>query len=109
MKKTTIKLKDLSAREMNDVARNYQHMSRKNQQRYEPVRGSIIMVIMIKIIKGKLGFGICARLELKIAGGNLLEVQQEIAQDPHIVAVSDVPCEMDTGFIGKFKDTPDLT
>jgi Lrp/AsnC family transcriptional regulator for asnA, asnC and gidA len=56
----------------------------------------------------KLGFGICALIELKIAGGHLLEVQQELSRDPHIVAVYDVTGEMDTVFIGKFHDTPDL-
>lgn len=56
----------------------------------------------------KLGYGICALIELKIDGGHLVEVQQEIARDPHIVAVYDVTGEMDTLFVGKFRDTADL-
>ena len=35
-------------------------------------------------------------------------MQQELAHEPHIVAVYDVTGEMGTVFIGKFKDTPDL-
>src|SRR5919201_390322 len=69
---------------------------------------NIIKRFLPEVDAGKLGFGICALIELKIAGGHLLEVQKELAQDPHIVAVYDVTGEMDTVFVGKFKDTPDL-
>ncbi|HUR63132.1 MAG TPA: Lrp/AsnC family transcriptional regulator, partial [Candidatus Thermoplasmatota archaeon] len=68
----------------------------------------IIKRFLPEVDAGKLGFGICALIELKIAGGHLLEVQQELSKDPHIVAVYDVTGEMDTVFVGKFKDTPDL-
>jgi len=68
----------------------------------------IIKRFLPEIDAQRLGFGICALIELKIAGGHLLEVQQELAQDAHIVAVYDVTGEMDTVFVGKFRDTPDL-
>lgn len=68
----------------------------------------VIKRFLPEIDAQKLGFGICALIELKIAGGRLLEVQRELSKDPHIVAVYDVTGEMDTVFIGKFKDTPDL-
>jgi len=68
----------------------------------------IIKRFLPEVDAQKLGFGICALIELKIAGGHLLPVQRELAKDPHIVAVYDVTGEMDTVFVGKFKDTPDL-
>ncbi|HLF15915.1 MAG TPA: Lrp/AsnC family transcriptional regulator [Candidatus Thermoplasmatota archaeon] len=68
----------------------------------------IIKRFLPEVDASKLGFGICALIELKIAGGHLLEVQKELSKDPHIVAVYDVTGEMDTVFVGKFKDTPDL-
>ncbi len=68
----------------------------------------VIKRFLPEIDAQKLGFGICALIELKISGGRLLEVQRELAKDPHIVAVYDVTGEMDTVFVGKFKDTPDL-
>jgi len=70
--------------------------------------GGIIKRFLPEIDAGKLGFGICALIELKIAGGQLLQVQRELSEDPHIVAVYDVTGEMDTVFIGKFRDTADL-
>ena len=68
----------------------------------------IVKRFLPEIDASKLGFGICALIEMKIAGGHLSEVQQELSRDPHIVAVYDVTGEMDTVFVGKFKDTPDL-
>jgi DNA-binding Lrp family transcriptional regulator len=68
----------------------------------------IIKRFLPEVDAQKLGFGICALIELKIAGGHLVEVQKELSQDPHIVAVYDVTGEMDTVFIGKFRDTTDL-
>lgn len=68
----------------------------------------IIKRFLPEVDAQKLGFGICALIELKIAGGHLLEVQQELSRDPHIVAVYDVTGEMDTVFVGKFRDTGDL-
>jgi DNA-binding Lrp family transcriptional regulator len=69
---------------------------------------NIIKRFLPEIDAQKLGYGICALIELKIAGGHLLPVQKELSKDPHIVAVYDVTGEMDTVFVGKFKDTPDL-
>lgn len=68
----------------------------------------IVKRLVPEVDAQKLGFGICALIELKISGGQLLEVQRELARDPHIVAVYDVTGEMDTVFVGKFRDTPDL-
>ncbi|MHB8632668.1 MAG: Lrp/AsnC family transcriptional regulator [Thermoplasmatota archaeon] len=68
----------------------------------------VIKRFLPEIDATKLGFGICALIELKIVGGHLAQAQHELAQDPHIVAVYDVTGEMDTLFIGKFRDTSDL-
>ena len=70
--------------------------------------GGVIRRFLPDIDAARLGFGIVALIELKIQGGHLPEVQQELAKDPHIVAVYDVTGEMDTMFVGKFKDTQDL-
>jgi len=70
--------------------------------------GGIIKRIVPEVDAAKLGYGICALVELRIHGGHLVEVQRELAEDPHIVAVYDVTGEMDTLFVGKFRDTKDL-
>jgi Lrp/AsnC family transcriptional regulator, regulator for asnA, asnC and gidA len=70
--------------------------------------GGIIKRFVPEIDAAKAGFGICALIELKMDGGHLVETQKALAQDPHIVAVYDVTGEMDTLFVGKFRDTQDL-
>ena len=68
----------------------------------------VIRRFLPEIDATKLGFDICALIELKLDGQHLSEVQRELAQDAHVVAVYDVTGDMDTLFIAKFRDTQDL-
>jgi DNA-binding Lrp family transcriptional regulator len=54
------------------------------------------------------GLNLVAIIALRISQGKLLETQQEIAQDPHTVAVYDITGEWDSLIIGNFQGREDL-
>lgn len=56
----------------------------------------------------KLGYDICALIDIEIKGGHLEEVQRELAKDPHVTCIYDITGEYDTTLVAKFKDTADL-
>lgn len=93
--------RDLAQRAGTTVGTVHNRIRRMRQE-------GIIRRMVPEVDAQKIGYGICALVELRIDGAHLLEVQQEFAQDPHIVAVYDVTGEMDTLFVGKFRDTEDL-
>lgn len=93
--------RDIAARAGTTVGTVHNRIKKMREQ-------GVIKRFVPEVDAAKLGYGICALIELKIDGGHLVEVQQEMAKDPHIVAVYDVTGEMDTLFVGKFRDTADL-
>ncbi|OGF63209.1 MAG: hypothetical protein A2Y62_07465 [Candidatus Fischerbacteria bacterium RBG_13_37_8] len=54
------------------------------------------------------GFGLTAVIGFRITHGKLIETQESIAKDPHVVTVFDVTGEWDSIAIGHFKDREDL-
>ncbi len=54
------------------------------------------------------GIRLTALIALRLAQGNLLETQEQIAQDDRIAAVYDITGEWDSLIIGYFKDRKDL-
>ncbi|MFX1601699.1 MAG: Lrp/AsnC family transcriptional regulator [Promethearchaeota archaeon] len=63
----------------------------------------------IQIDFEKLGFDIIAIIELTISKGKMLEVENEIAENPHIFAVYDITGEYDALILARFKDRQDLS
>ena len=57
---------------------------------------------------GFLGLDLTAIIALRISQGKLLEVQENIAEDPRVMAVYDITGEWDSLVIGYFKDRKDL-
>ena len=57
----------------------------------------------------KLGYDIIALIELTISKGKMLEVEQEIAKNPHIFAIYDVTGEYDALIFARFKNRGDLS
>ncbi|MHA2283358.1 MAG: Lrp/AsnC family transcriptional regulator [Promethearchaeota archaeon] len=56
----------------------------------------------------KLGYEIIAIIEMTIDMGKMIEVERNIAQDPHIFAVYDITGEYDALLIARFKNRSDL-
>lgn len=63
----------------------------------------------IQIDFEKLGFDIIAIIELTISKGKMLEVENEIAENPHIFAVYDITGEYDALILARFKNRQDLS
>lgn len=54
------------------------------------------------------GFNLIAIIAMRISKGKLLETQQKISEDPHVMAVYDITGEWDSIIIGYFKGRDDL-
>ena len=57
----------------------------------------------------KLGYEIIAVIELTISKGKMLDVEKELAKDPHIFAVYDLTGEYDALILARFKSRADLS
>lgn len=54
------------------------------------------------------GFNLTAVIAVRIVKGKLIEVQQRVAEDPHVMAVYDVTGDWDSFIIGRFMGRDDL-
>ena len=57
----------------------------------------------------KLGYDIIAIIELTISKGKMLEVEKNVAKNPHIFAVYDITGEYDALILARFKNREDLS
>ncbi|UCF07455.1 MAG: Lrp/AsnC family transcriptional regulator [Thermoplasmata archaeon] len=64
----------------------------------------IIPVVSAK----KLGFDICALVDIRIKGGHLEELQQKYSAKSNVCSIYDITGEYDTTFVAKFKNTEEL-
>lgn len=63
----------------------------------------------VQIEYEKLGYEIIAIIELTISKGKMLEVENQIADNPHIFAVYDITGEHDALILARFKNRADLS
>jgi len=63
----------------------------------------------VQIDYEKLGYDIIALIEVTISKGKMLEVEKNIAQNPHIFAVYDLTGEYDAIIITRFKTRKELS
>ena len=63
----------------------------------------------IQIDFEKLGYEIIAIIELIISKGKMLEVENQIAKNPHVFAVYDITGEYDALVLARFKNRADLS
>jgi DNA-binding Lrp family transcriptional regulator len=54
------------------------------------------------------GFGVIAVIALRISHGKLIETQESIARDPHVMTIFDVTGDWDSIVIAHFKNREDL-
>jgi DNA-binding Lrp family transcriptional regulator len=58
--------------------------------------------------KEKIGYDLTAIINIKLAHGKLIEVQEKISKDNHVSAVYDITGDWDSLIIAHFKDRRDL-
>lgn len=68
----------------------------------------IIRRIIPELNIRKLGFDICAIVEVMVKGGHIEEVQMEFSGHPNVCSVYDVTGGFDTMFVVKFRNTEEL-
>ncbi len=66
-------------------------------------KNGVIKSYGIQIDFEKLGYDIIAIIEMTIEKGKMVEVERNIAQDPHIFAVYDITGEYDALILARFK------
>jgi Lrp/AsnC family transcriptional regulator for asnA, asnC and gidA len=69
----------------------------------------IIQDFTIKIDYEKLGFDIIALIELTVSKGKMLDVEKEIAENPHVFAVYDVTGQYDALVLARFRNRKELS
>ncbi|MFX1277314.1 MAG: Lrp/AsnC family transcriptional regulator [Promethearchaeota archaeon] len=71
--------------------------------------GGIIKAFSVDIDYEKLGYDIIALVELTISQGKMLEVENDLAKDPHIFGVYDVTGTYDALILLRFRTRKDLS
>jgi Lrp/AsnC family transcriptional regulator for asnA, asnC and gidA len=56
----------------------------------------------------KLGFDICALIDVRIAGGHMEEVQRALSGHPNVCSIYDITGEYDSMMVAKFTTTDEL-
>jgi DNA-binding Lrp family transcriptional regulator len=56
----------------------------------------------------KIGYDLTAVINVKISHGKLIEVQEKISRDKHVISVYDITGDWDSLIIANFKDRRDL-
>ncbi len=75
----------------------------------ELMEGKILKNFTIEIDYEKLGYDIIALVELNISQGKMLEVENDIAKDPHVFGVYDVTGKYDALILARFKTRKGLS
>jgi Lrp/AsnC family transcriptional regulator for asnA, asnC and gidA len=68
----------------------------------------IITRIVPAVDAQRLGFDICALIDIRIEGGHLEEIQQKYAAHPNVCSIYDITGEYDTVLVSKFTTTEEL-
>jgi DNA-binding Lrp family transcriptional regulator len=68
----------------------------------------IIERIVPEIDAQKIGFDICALIDVRIKGGHLEELQKKFSEYDNVCSIYDITGEYDTTFVAKFKSTEAL-
>ncbi|MBD3413629.1 MAG: AsnC family transcriptional regulator [Candidatus Aminicenantes bacterium] len=104
-------------RVLNENARkSYREMAKQLDVSVTAVINRIKKLEKADVIKGYIpvvnrdyfGIKLTALIALRLAQGNLLETQKQIARDSRIAAVYDITGEWDSLVLGYFKDRKDL-
>jgi Lrp/AsnC family transcriptional regulator for asnA, asnC and gidA len=68
----------------------------------------VIARIIPEIDSKKMGFDICAMIDVRIKGGHLEELQKKYSKFKNVCSIYDITGEYDTTFVTKFRNTDEL-
>jgi len=68
----------------------------------------IIERIVPEMNAKKIGFDICALIDVRIKGGHLEELQKKFSSHNNVCSIYDITGEYDTTFVTKFRNTDEL-
>jgi Lrp/AsnC family transcriptional regulator for asnA, asnC and gidA len=68
----------------------------------------IIERIVPEVNAKKIGYDICALIDVRIKGGHLEELQRKFSNHDNVCSIYDITGEYDTTFVTKFRNTDDL-
>jgi Lrp/AsnC family transcriptional regulator for asnA, asnC and gidA len=68
----------------------------------------VIARIVPQLDSRKLGYDICALVDIRIDGGHMEEVQQAFCRHPNVCSIYDITGEYDTMFVAKFTSTQEM-
>ncbi len=69
---------------------------------------NIIERIVPEVNAKKIGFDICALIDVRIKGGHLEELQKKFSNHDNVCSIYDITGDYDTTFVAKFRNTDDL-
>jgi Lrp/AsnC family transcriptional regulator for asnA, asnC and gidA len=101
---------------LDDASVNYETIAKKVNTSVGTIHNRIKRMkedeIIDKIIPAvnakKIGYDICALIDIRIEGGHLEEIQKKFARHNNVCSVYDITGEYDTTFVTKFKTTEEL-
>lgn len=101
---------------LEDASVNYETIANKVETSVGTIHNRIKRMKEDKIIKRiipeldakKLGFDICALIDVRIKGGHLEELQKKFSKYDNVCSIYDITGEYDTTFVAKFRTTEDL-
>lgn len=68
----------------------------------------VISRIIPEVDSKKIGYDICAMIDIRIKGGHLEELQKKFTKYKNVCSIYDITGEYDTTFVTKFKSTDEL-
>lgn len=68
----------------------------------------VISRIIPEVDSKKIGYDICAMIDIRIKGGHMEELQKKFTRYKNVCSIYDITGEYDTTFVTKFKSTDEL-
>jgi len=108
--------RDILRRLQKDASASYESISKivgtsvgtvYNRIKKMKEEGVIVRILPDLDVK-KLGFDICAIIEVRVEGGHIEDVQNELSNHPNVCSIYDVTGDFDTIFVTKFHNTEEL-
>lgn len=99
-----------------DASISYENIAKKVKTSVGTVHNRIKRMKKEKVIERivpevnakKIGFGICALIDVRIKGGHLEELQKKFSNHDNVCSIYDITGEYDTTFVTKFRNTDEL-
>lgn len=68
----------------------------------------IVERVVPEVDAKKIGFDICALIDIRIKGGHLEELQRKFSNHNNVCSIYDITGDYDTTFVTKFRNTDEL-